>query len=88
MSLRLDAELRERLDRLAQMRKRTSHALARDAVARFVAEEEKQAAWNASCDAALRDYQETGLHIAQDEVNAWLDTWGTPQEKPAPECHD
>ena len=88
MSLRLDAELRDRLERIAQMKKRSSHALARDAVTRFVAEEEKQAAWNASCEAALHDYQETGLHITHVETDSWLDTWGTSNETPAPECHE
>ncbi len=88
MSLRLDTDLRARLDRIAQMRKRSSHALARDAVSRFVAEEEKQAAWNASCESALIDYQETKLHLTHEELDSWLDTWGTDNEKPAPECHD
>lgn len=88
MSLRLDTELRERLDRIALMKKRSSHALARDAVSRFVAEEEKQAAWNASCEASLNDYQQTGLHITHEALDTWLDTWGKPDEKPAPECHE
>ena len=88
MSLRLDTELRERLDRIALMKKRSPHALAREAVSLFVAEEEKQAAWNASCEASLNDYQQTGLHITHEALDTWLDTWGTPDEKPAPECHE
>ncbi len=88
MSLRLDTELRERLNRIAQSQQRSAHALARDAVSRFVAAEEEKAAWNASCQASLNDYRETGLHIAQGELDAWLDTWGTPDEKSAPECHE
>jgi predicted transcriptional regulator len=88
MSLRLDTALRDRLERIAQMKKRSSHALARDAVIRFVAEEEKAAAWNASCETALHQYQETGLHITRAETDAWLDTWGTSKETPGPECHE
>ncbi len=88
MSLRLDPVLRERLDRLAQLRKRSAHALARDAVSRFVDQEERDVAWNTSCQASLQDYQETGLHVTGAAVHSWLETWGTPDEKPAPDAHD
>jgi predicted transcriptional regulator len=88
MSLRLDADLRERLNKIADVQKRSAHALARDAVSRYVAQEEKGAQWNASCQASLDEYKETGLHITHEELNSWLDTWGTTNEKPAPECHE
>ena len=32
-------------------------------------------------------YKQTGLHITWEECKAWLRTWGTPDEKEAPECH-
>lgn len=88
MSLRLDTDLRDRLNKIAHSHKRSAHALARDAVSRFVAQEEKEAAWNASCQASLDEFKETGLHITHEELDSWLDTWGTPDEKPAPECHE
>jgi predicted transcriptional regulator len=88
MSLRLDNDLRERLNKIAHAQKRTAHALARDAVSRFVVQEEKAAAWNASCQASLAEYQETGLHITHDELDTWLDTWGTTPETPGLECHE
>jgi predicted transcriptional regulator len=85
MSLRLDTDLRDRLNKIAHAQKRSAHALARDAVSRFVAQEEKEAAWNASCQASLDEYKETGLHLKHEQLDAWLDTWGTSGEKPAPE---
>ncbi len=88
MSLRLELELRDRLDKIAAIKKRSSHSLARDAVSRFVAEEEKLAEWNASCAASLQDYRETGLHITHTEMDSWLDSWGSNETKPAPECHE
>jgi predicted transcriptional regulator len=88
MSLRLDADLRDRLNKIAHSQKRSAHALARDAVSRFVAQEEEAASWNVSCQAALDEYKETGLHMTREVLDAWLDTWGTPGEKPAPECHE
>jgi predicted transcriptional regulator len=32
-------------------------------------------------------YQETGLHVTGEEVIAWVETWGTENEKKAPMCH-
>jgi predicted transcriptional regulator len=43
--------------------------------------------WNRSCQASLAEYEETGLHLTHEELDSWLDTWGTSEEKPAPECH-
>jgi predicted transcriptional regulator len=34
------------------------------------------------------EYQETGRHLAGLEVHTWLNTWGTDEEKAAPECHE
>lgn len=88
MSLRLEVALRDRLDRIATLKKRSAHSLARDAVSQFVAQEEKQAQWNASCVASLEDYRQTGLQMSHVEMDSWLDSWGTPSSKPAPECHE
>jgi len=33
------------------------------------------------------EFQRTGLHITLEELEAWMDTWGTPDEKAAPKCH-
>ena len=30
-------------------------------------------------------YQETGRHLTGEEARAWLDTWGTDDETPAPQ---
>lgn len=35
-----------------------------------------------------REFQNTGLHLSGEELYAWLDTWGTDNEKPVPECHN
>lgn len=33
-------------------------------------------------------FKENGLHLTGEEVLAWLRTWGTDNEQPAPECHE
>ncbi|WP_199699005.1 hypothetical protein [Oleomonas cavernae] len=37
--------------------------------------------------AAWAEYQETGLHLTQQEIETWLDSWGTDAETEVPRCH-
>lgn len=37
--------------------------------------------------ASWEEYLKTGLHLTGGEVREWLNTWGTDDEKDAPECH-
>jgi predicted transcriptional regulator len=34
------------------------------------------------------NYQETKLHLTANEVQDWLDSWGTEKEQKAPKCHE
>ncbi len=76
MSIRLDVTAREKLKAIAVRQKRTAHALATEAINQFIAEKEREYAWFESCDAALKHFDETGLHATHDEVMAWMDSWG------------
>jgi predicted transcriptional regulator len=87
MSLRVDTQLRERLSALAQQNKRSSHALALEAIEKFVAESEATSLWNTQAQASWQHYQETGLHATGEEVTRWLASWGTDGELPAPIAH-
>lgn len=87
MSLRIDVAARDRLQKLAERHKRSAHALATEAVYDMIDKKEREHAWFASCDAALKHFDETGLHATHDEVTAWMDSWGTAKELPAPVCH-
>lgn len=87
MSIKLDIDIRNRLADLAARRQRTPHAMAREAVVAYVVREEAQDQTNKEALEAWNDYQETGLHTTGDEVLAWLDSWGTANELPAPTSH-
>ena len=87
MSLRLDVSIRNRLSDLAKQQKRSSHALALEAIQRYVLQKEAEERWNQEALESLHDYQTTGLHLTHEELNDWLATWGTPEEKPVPPCH-
>jgi predicted transcriptional regulator len=87
MSLRVDANLKERLQAIAMRHKRSAHALAQEAVSNFVEKQEAKDRLNQQAMDAYNDYRATGLHITHEELDTWLDTWGTENEQPAPPCH-
>jgi predicted transcriptional regulator len=37
--------------------------------------------------ASWASYQETGLHLNEQEIRDWLTTWGTENETEVPLCH-
>jgi len=85
--VKLDGETRDRIARLAKIRKHSSHALMREAIYEYVEREEKKEAFHQEAMKAWEEYKETGLHITGEEAIKWLNTWGTENEKAAPPCH-
>ena len=86
-SLKLDPELKERVQRIAAARRRTSHWIMREAVTQYVENEEKQEQFRAAALAAWSDYQATGLHATAEEADTWLDRLEAAEDAEAPECH-
>lgn len=86
-SIKLDDDMKERVQHLADSRKRTSHWIMREAVAQYVEREEKREALRRDTLEAWEEFQETGLHATAEEVDRWLASWGADDEVPAPECH-
>ena len=87
MSLRVDPLIKDRLQIIAKRHKRSAHALAQEAVSIFVEKQEAKDKRNQEAMEAYNDYKTTGLHITHEELDTWLDTWGTENEQPAPQCH-
>jgi len=85
--VKLDADLRERISRLARARKHSAHFLMKEAICEYVEREEKRDVFHQEALEAWEEYRETGLHVTGAEVIAWLETWGTEHEKDAPTCH-
>ena len=86
MWIKLDATVRDRLNSIATRHKRTSHAIASEAIETYVAREEAREALNQETLSAWNHFQETGLHVTGDDVNAWIESWGTKDELPPPKC--
>ncbi|GAB1719169.1 MAG: CopG family transcriptional regulator [Nitrosospira sp.] len=86
-SIKLDDELKARIQALADAQKRTSHWIMREAIEQYVDKAEKRAAFLREAQESWVHYKETGLHITGDELSAWLKTWGTDEETSPPQCH-
>jgi predicted transcriptional regulator len=86
-SLKIDSELKERVQRLASARRRTAHWIMREAVEQYVGREEKRELLRAAALAAWSEYQTTGLHATAEETDAWLAKLESGEDAEAPECH-
>jgi predicted transcriptional regulator len=86
-SLKLDAELKERVRRLAAARRRSAHWVMREAVEQYVGREEKREAVRQDALAAWNEFQATGLHVTQEEADAWLAKLESGEDAEAPDCH-
>jgi predicted transcriptional regulator len=86
-SLKLDSELKIRVQRLAEARRRSPHWVMREAVEQFVEREEKREQLRRDALAAWSHYQTTGLHATAEEADAWLTKLEAGEDAEAPECH-
>lgn len=87
VSVKLDADTRSRIETLAQARQRSAHWLMKKAISQYVDQEEKKEAFKKDTLEAWETFQADGMHVTSSEAEAWLLSWGTDDEKPAPQCH-
>lgn len=87
-SVKIDDDLKGRVQHLAGLRRRSAHWIMREAIVQYVEREEARESLRQEALASWSEYQETGRHLTGQEVRDWLDSWGTENEKAAPECHE
>ncbi|MGD9170820.1 MAG: CopG family ribbon-helix-helix protein [Candidatus Thiodiazotropha sp.] len=87
-SVKLDDDLKKRIQHLADVRHRTPHWIMREAIRDYVEREEAKESFKQEALASWRAYQETGRHLTRQEVRDWLNTWGTDKETKIPPCHE
>lgn len=87
-SLKLDVEIKERVQRLASARRRSPHWLMREAIEEYVEREEKREQLRHDALAAWSHYQATGLHVTSEEADAWLAKLEAGKDAAPPRCHD
>ncbi|MGD0829568.1 MAG: ribbon-helix-helix protein, CopG family [Terracidiphilus sp.] len=87
-SLKLDVELKQRIQQLASARRRSAHWIMREAVEQYVSREEKREQLRADALAAWNDYRATGMHVTAEEADTWLAKLEAGDEAEAPQCHN
>jgi len=86
-SVKLDDELKGRVQHLAASRRRTPHWIMREAIAEYVGREEKRESFKREALEAWEDYQRTGLHLTGKEVDEWLAKLEAGENAEMPACH-
>lgn len=87
-SLKLEPELKARLQRLAGARRRTTHWLMREAIVQYVEREEQRAQFHQDALAAWAEYEASGEHVTEAEADRWLAQLETGEAIEPPACHD
>jgi predicted transcriptional regulator len=80
LTIRLDRSVKERLEGLAAITKRTKSSLAAEAIESFVELEERQLEGIRKALASL----DRGEGVAHEDVVSWLKSWGTEPTFPIP----
>ena len=87
-SIKLDEDLKNRIQKLANIRHRSAHWIMREAIREYIEREEARESFKQEAMESWTAYQETGRHLTNQEVRNWLKTWGTEKETKAPSCHE
>jgi predicted transcriptional regulator len=87
-SLKLDAEIKDRLQRLAAKRQRSQHWLMREAIGQYLEREERRERLRQDALAAWAEYQESGNHLTEAEADAWLARLEAGEDVEPPAPHD
>src|SRR4030067_149462 len=84
MAVKLDVKTRERLQALGNARRRSPHWLMCEAIQLYLKREEEEERERALVRERLARYDATGEYVAQEDVTAWLKSWGTDHQLPRP----
>ena len=74
VAVKLDQSTRRRLKKLAGVKDRTAHWLMKEAIARYLEQEERYEQEKADDLSRWQNYVLRGEHLAQEEMMTWLDS--------------
>lgn len=87
VAIKIDADTKARVQRLADARHRTAHWIMREAITQYVEREEKREAFRQDTVRVWEEYRATGRHLTADEADAWLAELEQGNDIEPPECH-
>jgi len=86
-SVKLDDELKSRIQHLAETRHRSAHWIMLEAIRGYVEREEKRESFKQDALLAWEAYQENGRHLTLEEADAWLAKLEAGEDAEPPKCH-
>lgn len=87
VSVKIDDRLKGRVQHLADARQRSSHWIMREAITRYVEQEEARDKVRQAAVAAWEGYQATGQHATFEEADSWLAELENGNLADPPKCH-
>lgn len=88
VSVKLEAYEKQALTQIAAEKSRSVHYLLREAVHEYIERETARLEFKKEADEAWKHYNETGLHLNQDEIEQWANSLYSDENKSAPSCHE
>jgi len=86
-SVKLDDDLKSRIQHLADVRHRSAHWIMREAIRDYVEREEKRETFKQDALHAWAEYQANGLHLTLEEADDWLAKLEAGEDAELPKCH-
>jgi predicted transcriptional regulator len=86
-NLKLDAETKERVERLAAARQQSPDGIMQEAIVEYVTRAEKREQFRLDTVASWEHYRATGLHVTDEEFDEWVAKLEAVGDAPAPKCH-
>ncbi|NHB86645.1 CopG family ribbon-helix-helix protein [Photorhabdus tasmaniensis] len=86
-SVKIDNDLKSRIQHLAEARHRSSHWIMCEAIRDYVEREEKRESFKQDALRAWQAYQENGLHLTLEEADSWLAKLEEGEDAELPKCH-
>ena len=80
MSVRLPEELKQQIDHLARLSRRSRSFIVQDAIEAYVRD---RTAWMRDMDEAVKS-AESGTGHSAEQIFDWMNSWGTDNELPSP----
>lgn len=85
-AIRLSADEQARIAHLAEIKQRKPHWIMKEALRQYLDREDEAEKLRQETLASWDDYARTGMHVSEDAMNSWLDTWGSVSEAEPPKC--
>ncbi len=83
--VKLDPDIRDRLEHLGEIKHRSAHWLMKEAITRYLEQEEYNEQLNRETLARWQE-AEQGKVVSHQALSEWLDTWGTDEASDRPPC--